>query len=124
LKAINDRGGHPAGDEALAATAAALTRCRRREDSVFRIGGDEFAMLLPGADQATWARVLSQAAELLRQSAAEVNFSSGIASAREDGDTAATLFGAADTHLYQDKANRGMLDPIWLRRSSPEPSAG
>ena len=124
LKAINDRGGHPAGDEALAATAAALTRCRRREDSVFRIGGDEFAMLLPGADQATWARVLSQAAELLRQSAAEVNFSSGIASAPEDGDTATTLFGAADSHLYQDKANRGMLDPFWLRRSSPEPSAG
>lgn len=45
FKSVNDRFGHPAGDEVLKAIAAALDRNGRREDEVFRYGGEEFALL-------------------------------------------------------------------------------
>lgn len=61
FKAINDRHGHPAGDEILGAVAAAI-RGSRLSDDVFRIGGDEFAILLPDCDregaESAMARVL------------------------------------------------------------------
>ena len=46
LKRLNDAEGHGAGDEALRAVAGALRRTARREDGAYRIGGDEFALLL------------------------------------------------------------------------------
>lgn len=50
LKKTNDRGGHMAGDEILRALAQILRANLRRSDRAFRIGGDEFALLLPGCE--------------------------------------------------------------------------
>ncbi|MFN7134383.1 MAG: GGDEF domain-containing protein, partial [Myxococcales bacterium] len=49
FKALNDRYGHPAGDRALQAAASLLGRAVRSQDSVYRVGGEEFAILCPGA---------------------------------------------------------------------------
>ena len=57
LKAINDAFGHPAGNKALVQVADALGRSKRAADTAARWGGDEFAILLEGADPAAAMRV-------------------------------------------------------------------
>ena len=54
FKALNDRNGHAAGDEALQVVGGVLTSVLRTADAAFRIGGDEFALILPetGEDEA------------------------------------------------------------------------
>src|SRR5690606_30749799 len=58
LKLINDALGHLAGDEALRTVAQALTARTRSDDQVFRIGGDEFAVITTGGDAAILAERL------------------------------------------------------------------
>jgi diguanylate cyclase (GGDEF)-like protein len=67
FKAINDRYGHPAGDEVLVEVARALTRTTRAQDTVVRVGGDEFCVLAPETDR--YAATLL--AERLRAGVAE-----------------------------------------------------
>ena len=50
FKEVNDKHGHPGGDEVLRAAATTLKKALRTSDSAFRIGGDEFAVLLPQTD--------------------------------------------------------------------------
>lgn len=69
LKATNDGLGHAAGDEALRQAAQLFRSAFRAEDVVARIGGDEFAALLPQVDAAALEAVL----ERLRQSLAAYN---------------------------------------------------
>src|SRR4051794_12011051 len=69
FKLINDLHGHPIGDEALRRVAEALRRGAGEHDSVFRVGGEEFAVLLPGrADEAR------PTAERLREAVASTPF--------------------------------------------------
>jgi diguanylate cyclase (GGDEF)-like protein len=98
FKQINDREGHAAGDAALVALAEALTAELREIDSVARIGGDEFAILLPATD-VTGARTI---AERLRRRSA-VAISVGTAVYGVDGLTADDLARAADAALYDAK---------------------
>jgi diguanylate cyclase (GGDEF)-like protein len=63
LKIINDTLGHQAGDEIIRAAAHALTKGVRGLDAVARIGGDEFAILLPGAERDTLEAVCSRIKE-------------------------------------------------------------
>jgi diguanylate cyclase (GGDEF)-like protein len=67
FKAINDRYGHAAGDEVLVEVARALTRTTRAQDTVVRVGGDEFCVLAPETDR--YAATLL--AERLRAGVAE-----------------------------------------------------
>jgi diguanylate cyclase (GGDEF)-like protein len=98
FKQINDREGHAAGDEALVSLALVLKRELREIDTVARIGGDEFAILLP----ATGVAGASAIADRLR-GAAGVTISVGTAVYGIDGHTADELARAADATLYEAK---------------------
>jgi diguanylate cyclase (GGDEF)-like protein len=101
FKQINDRRGHAAGDAALVALAQVLTRELREIDTVARIGGDEFALILP----ATGVAGAHQVAQRLRERAG-VPISIGAAVYGIDGHTADELARAADATLYEAKRRR------------------
>ncbi len=101
FKQINDLQGHAAGDAALVALAQALTHELREIDTVARIGGDEFAVILP----ATGVAGARATAERLRERAA-IPISVGAAVYGVDGHTGEELARAADSALYEAKARR------------------
>ena len=101
FKAINDRRGHAAGDTALVDLAAMLTRELREIDTVARIGGDEFAVLLP----ATGVAGAQTTAQRLCERAG-VSISVGTAVYGIDGLTGDELARAADAALYEAKRRR------------------
>lgn len=109
FKEVNDRYGHPRGDEILRAAAATLQKSLRTSDSAFRIGGDEFALLLPQTDT-TQALALSRRietifAEMLQpfHLAFPVTMDHGIATFPQDGDQSDQLIRVADERLYRFK---------------------
>jgi len=109
FKEVNDKHGHPRGDEVLRATAATLKKALRTSDSAFRIGGDEFALLLPQTDSqqalALSRRVETVFAEMLRPLQLEVTVSMdhGIAIFPQDAELADQLIRIADERLYRQK---------------------
>jgi diguanylate cyclase (GGDEF)-like protein len=109
FKEVNDKHGHPRGDDVLRAAAATLKKALRTSDSAFRIGGDEFALLLPQTDSvqalALSRRVQTVFAELLQplQLAVTVGMDHGIAIFPQDAEQADQLIRIADERLYQLK---------------------
>jgi len=109
FKEVNDKHGHPRGDEVLRAAAVTLKKALRTSDSAFRIGGDEFALLLPqtDADQALGLsrRVEAVFAETLHalSLSVSVNMDHGIAIYPQDGEQADQLIRVADERLYRLK---------------------
>lgn len=99
LKAINDAHGHEAGDDALRAMAGALGATARQEDGAYRIGGDEFALLLVDAGRPD----VSQVVERLRDSGAPA-FSVGLSGLPEDPPD--LLVRRADERLYELRRRR------------------
>jgi diguanylate cyclase (GGDEF)-like protein len=109
FKMFNDRHGHLAGDEALSEVARVLSEAARAEDRACRVGGEEFALLLPGADEAP-ARDIAErvrhAVQAHRGRFGPVTVSLGVAAldAERHGDDDAGLRAAADARLYAAKA--------------------
>jgi diguanylate cyclase (GGDEF)-like protein len=109
FKEVNDKYGHPKGDDVLRAAATTLKKALRTSDSAFRIGGDEFALLLPqtDADQtlALSRRVEVVFAETLQdlQLSISVNMDYGAATFPQDGEQADQLIRVADERLYRLK---------------------
>ncbi len=101
LKMVNDSEGHAAGDARLRAVAGAVQGSVRREDTVYRIGGDEFAILLPRATSRQAERVMTRV-----EAASEAPFSWGVAIFPADGPAAEGLVAAADRRLYRRRARR------------------
>jgi diguanylate cyclase (GGDEF)-like protein len=105
LKRINDERGHAGGDDALAAMGRLLVTSTRHADRAFRIGGDEFAVLMPSTDAlaafAIARRLLAAAVETTdERTIPELSFSGGVAGlAPETGDSG-QLFRQADAALY------------------------
>jgi diguanylate cyclase (GGDEF)-like protein len=114
FKEVNDQHGHPRGDEVLRAAAATLKKALRTSDSAFRIGGDEFALLLPQTD-AEQALALSRRVEIVfvemlqtLQLSVRVSMDHGVATFPQDGEQADQLIRVADERLYRLKhANHG-----------------
>ena len=116
FKRLNDRYGHAAGDEALVAFANVLVESLRKPDDAFRIGGDEFAVLLAEASDEDARQVVARAESLLaklvaesRPWAADLSASFGCAACPEDAADAQTLFRLADEALYDAKRNGTVL---------------
>jgi diguanylate cyclase (GGDEF)-like protein len=109
FKTINDAAGHAVGDRALVEVSRLLRGGLRRSDRPFRVGGDEFAVLMPGtsADDAYTVarRILSSCLEPRRDSGFErgFSFSAGIAAAPAMGTTRSDLYARADDALYECK---------------------
>ena len=121
FKSINDRFGHPSGDRALRLIATTIMDNVRSVDLVGRVGGEEFAVFLPGADQADTETV----AERIRSAVRNIEFTP--AEFRETLSVSIggavfqrvvsfeTLFAAADAQLYNAKKqgrNRVMMHAI------------
>jgi diguanylate cyclase (GGDEF)-like protein/putative nucleotidyltransferase with HDIG domain len=108
FKLINDRFGHHAGDEALQGIARLLDANKRRIDTAARIGGEEFALVLPETDQHEayiLAERLRSRMRTLRGSApVGLTMSFGVASYPVHGASVDALLRAADEALYAAKA--------------------
>jgi diguanylate cyclase (GGDEF)-like protein len=118
LKEVNDRHGHLQGDQILQLAAATLRKTLRASDFAFRIGGDEFALLLPQTDT-------EQANTLCRRVRAQyegdihslkldpsVTLDFGIAVLPVDGEQKSELMGTADDRLYQLKNAGRIASPL------------
>jgi diguanylate cyclase (GGDEF)-like protein len=108
FKAINDRIGHLAGDAVLAGAAARVREVVRSADIACRVGGDEFAVVLPEATLGDADRLYQrlQKTVSLRPigDAGQIVFSAGVAELASDDDPV-SFFQKADAALYRAKAN-------------------
>lgn len=112
FKVVNDTLGHAAGDALLQAVSARLKDCLREGDTLARIGGDEFTLLLPAIssrdDAANVAKKIIQALKkpfIHESHELFASVSIGIALYPEDGETLDTLIKNADIAMYHIKGN-------------------
>jgi diguanylate cyclase (GGDEF)-like protein/PAS domain S-box-containing protein len=110
FKKINDTMGHPIGDQLLQEVAARLRNCVREVDTVSRLGGDEFTILLEELHEARAVgavaqKIITELGEryLIREHEVFVTCSIGISLFPGDGDDITTLLKNADTALYRAK---------------------
>lgn len=109
FKLINDRFGHPTGDVVLRRVAVELDASERRVDVAVRLGGEEFALLLPNTDSHGAYLVAERTRLALRRAFSRdpmpVTMSFGIACYPDDAMGAPGLFQAADSALMEAKAD-------------------
>jgi diguanylate cyclase (GGDEF)-like protein len=103
LKAINDRGGHRAGDAALSLVADALRQDARRSDFAARIGGDEFAVIAPSTDERHALALAERIRSRVEDKGGGLTVSIGVATLDPGGPSAAALRDGGDAALYEAK---------------------
>jgi two-component system, cell cycle response regulator len=117
FKALNDRFGHAAGDRALEQLALILNTAKRRIDAAARIGGEEFAVILPDSDQhAAYIlaeRMRREVRETFMYEPYELTISLGVSTFPLHGGDADALVASADDSLYAAKALGRDRTMVW-----------
>jgi diguanylate cyclase (GGDEF)-like protein len=108
FKKINDSDGHAAGDLLLRRTGSVITSSLRRADRAFRVGGDEFAIILPDTDaDAAYMVIRRLLASCLeaedRRGTSTMSFSAGISAIPGSARDRETMYSHADAALYWGK---------------------
>jgi len=121
FKAVNDRHGHPAGDAVLRQLAAALTAAFRQVDVVARVGGEEFAVLLPSTGQQGALVVAERVRQVIEAhtvsfDGADIRYtiSGGLATTDDGLIDLDTLMKRADRALYAAKAAGRNRIECWM----------
>lgn len=128
FKSVNDELGHDVGDAVLRDTAVQLRRHLRAFDLVYRLGGEEFAVILPGVDARGAHEIADRqrrAVERARPGGVEITISGGVAAAAGDAVDWEDLYRRADTALLRAKRegrNRVLRDDDAPSVAPPAPS--
>ena len=131
FKLLNDSLGHDAGDQLLIETATRLNKCVRSDDSVFRVGGDEFVVLIK--DLRSLEEIKQVATKILRitkfpvmiqEQETKINFSVGVAVMPDDADDPDVLVKYSDIAMYAAKRDTDthcqFFDRSMLKRGSDD----
>lgn len=106
LKTVNDELGHDHGDTYLQISAQALLQAVNRSGTVYRIGGDEFAILVPHADEKTMKKIEIAIHTIFNENKPDWSINIGLASGWAictDKDTLQSAFNQADALMYKHK---------------------
>lgn len=107
LKFINDSYGHEIGDDYIKKAAELLSSCLRKSDIISRMGGDEFAILLPNTDLKTTKRIYNRIKDRFREEKLhndiKMSISLGLAVKKDEATDLKEVYIEADHNMYQEK---------------------
>ena len=120
FKAVNDSYGHGVGDQVLKVIAARIGSVLRKGEELFRIGGDEFAVVLPDTDGAAARAVVDRLSSAFH--AADIAFSLGAAVFVSPPQTVDSALSRVDSLMYAVKADRSKHTEVCIIGPVQEPS--
>ncbi|KJS87022.1 MAG: histidine kinase [Peptococcaceae bacterium BICA1-8] len=111
LKFVNDTLGHSMGDELLKLASSTIKKCFRKDDAVSRIGGDEFAVILPNANfsavEQSYRKIINAVEDYnVKNSDLLLSLSLGFAVDDTRNRTISDIFKEADNNMYREKLHR------------------
>ena len=126
FKKVNDEFGHSVGDDVLKQLVALIQKNIRRSDQIFRFGGEEFVLLLPGVDEVGMRAVIHNLQQIIRRflkhPSGSVTVSFGVA-VFSSGESPEDWFSRADAALYRAKES-GRDQVIYAENPISEAAAG